>query len=241
MVNEDSGKALHFKVKEAIIQLIKNGEYMPNTQLPTEAEFCDKFNVSRTTIRTALQQLTIEGYVYRKQGKGTFVADHKVRQIITNTVTKFAEQLTTQGKRPQIKVLNLSVIQADPFLEKFFSIQEGDPINKLERIRYADNEPLQYEISYLPWRKTPGLNLEECEKSLYRLLETQYNISIKRAVEHLELTIADKDIANKLKIKVGSPCFLLETYAYMGDDTPIEYSKTVFRGDRAHFIIERQY
>lgn len=241
MEKEGSGNALHFKVKEAIIQLIKSGEYAPNTQLPTEAEFCDKFGVSRTTVRTALQQLTMEGYVYRKQGSGTFVADHKVKQILTNTVAQFAEQLTTQGKHPKIKVLNLTVIQADPFLEKFFEIEEGDPVNKLERIRYADDEPLQYEVAYLPWRKTPGLNIEECEKSLYRLLENQYQLNIKKAIEHLELVMADEDIAEKLNIQVGSPCFSLETYAYLGNNTAIEYSKTIFRGDRANFIIERHY
>ncbi|MBS4174567.1 GntR family transcriptional regulator [Bacillus sp. FJAT-49736] len=238
---DGNGDALHNKVKESIIQLIKSGEYTPHTQLPTEAEFCEKFGVSRTTVRTALGQLTLEGYVYRKQGKGTFVSGQKVKQVLTTTANNFSEQLTNQGKSPTIKVIGLTVIQSDEFMDEIFTLQKGDPVNRLERIRYADNEPLQYEISYLPWKKTPGLDAKECEKSLYRLLNQQFGLKIKRTIEYLELCIADKEIADKLKVKVGAPCFSLITYAYLEDGSPIEYSKTVFRGDKANFVIERHY
>ena len=241
MQQANEGSALHFRVKEDILQKIKNAEYLPHTQLPTEAEFCKKYGVSRTTVRTALQQLTTEGYVYRTQGKGTFVADHKVKQTLTSTVNHFSQQLATQGKNASIRVLNLAVIQADSFLAKFFNLRLGEPVNKLERIRYADNQAIQYEIAYLPWHKAPGLNAKECEKSLYQLLKKQYGLKIKKTIEHLELFIADHDISEKLQIKMGAPCFALETYAYLADETPIEYSKTIFRGDRAHFVIERDY
>jgi len=236
-----TGDALHFKVKESIIQLIKKGEYTPHTQLPTEAEFCDKYGVSRTTIRTALQQLQLEGYVYRKQGKGTFVSGQKVTQVLTSTVKNFTEQLTTQGKSPTTKVLGLTVIESDAFLSELFNLQKGDPVNRLERIRYADGEPLQYMISYLPWRRTPGLDAKECEKSLYKLLESQFGLKIKKTHEQLELSLADTDISEKLWVKVGAPCFSLTTNAYLSDGTLIEYSETIFRGDKANFIIEREY
>lgn len=181
------GNALHHKVKEAIIQLINEGEYKPNSQLPTEAEFCDKYGVSRTTVRTALQQLTTEGYVYRKRGSGTFVSANKVKQILTTTVEHFSKQIAMQGKKPQIKVLHLEVIPADEFLSEQLNISEGEPVNMLERLRFVDEKPIQYEIAYLPWYKTPALNREACEKSLYRLLEEQYGLKISRTVENLEL------------------------------------------------------
>ncbi|WP_193432284.1 GntR family transcriptional regulator [Caenibacillus caldisaponilyticus] len=241
METAKAGHALHFRVKEAILNLIKNGKYKPHTQLPTEAEFCKKFGVSRTTVRTALQQLAIEGYVYRKQGKGTFVSDKKVKQTLTSTVENFSEQLTVQGKQPSIKVINLEVIQADASLAEIFHLEIGDPVNKLERIRYADQEPLQYEVAYLPWRKTPALNAKACETSLYRVLENHYQLKIKKTVEHLELFLADDHAAKMLQIKNGAPCFSLETFAYLSDETIIEYSQTIFRGDRVNFVIERNY
>ncbi|MCM2532245.1 GntR family transcriptional regulator [Neobacillus pocheonensis] len=235
------GNALHLRVKEAIIQLINEGEYKPNSQLPTEAEFCEKYGVSRTTVRTALQQLTTEGYVYRKRGSGTFVSTNKVKQILTSTVEHFTKQITMQGKNPLIKVLQLEVIPADEYISEQLKIREGDPVNMLERVRFVNEEPIQYEIAYLPWFKTPALNREDCEKSLYKLLEIQFGLKIKKTIETLELFIADHEAADKLKISIDDPCFELDTLAYLGDGTIIEYSKTIYRGDMAHFVIERNY
>lgn len=233
--------ALHQQVKDAIITLINTGEYKPHSQLPTEAEFCEKYGVSRTTVRTALQQLTAEGYVYRKQGSGTFVSASKVKQKLTTTVERFSEQITMQGKKPLIKVLELEVIPADEFLSDVLKMEEGQPVNVLERLRYANEQPIQYEIAYLPWYKTPGLNKKGCEKSLYDHLESQFKLKISKTVETLELFIADQLAAEKLQINIGDPCFSLDTLAYLADGTIIEYSKTIFRGDLAHFVIERNY
>lgn len=240
-VETKDGSALHLKVRDAIIQLINDGEYKPEAQLPTEAEFCDKYGVSRTTVRTALQQLTMEGYIYRKRGSGTFVAANKVKQILTTTVEHFSKQITMQGKKPLIKVLQLDVIPADEYLSEQLKIAEGEPVNMLERVRFVNEEPLQYEIAYLPWYKTPALNREECEKSLYNLLENHYGLKIKKTIESLEMFIADEDSAEKLQISSGNPCFALDTLAYLHDGTIIEYSKTIYRGDLAHFVIERNY
>ncbi|MEH7502598.1 GntR family transcriptional regulator [Neobacillus drentensis] len=235
------GSALHLKVKDAIIQLINDGEYKPNSQLPTEAEFCEKYGVSRTTVRTALQQLTMEGYVYRKRGSGTFVSGNKIKQILTTTVDHFSSQISMQGKKPLIKVLQLEVIPADDYLSEQLKIQEGEPVNVLERIRFVNEEPIQFETAYLPWYKTPAINKQGCEKSLYNLLETQFGLKINRTIESLELFIADQEAAEKLHICIGDPCFALDTFAYLQDGSTIEYSKTIYRGDLAHFVIERNY
>ncbi len=241
MENLQEEHALHLKVRENILDLIQSGEYKPDTKLPTEAEFCEKYGVSRTTVRTALQQLTQEGYVYKHQGRGTFVSGNKVKQKLTSTVENFAEQITMQGKNPSIKAINLEVIQADSFLVDVFDVAVGDPINKLERIRYVNGEPLQYEQAYLPWKLTPGLSKDACEKSLYSLLDKQFDLKIKKTVEYLEIVLADAVIAETLNISMGDPCFSLETYAYLVDETVVEYSKTIFRGDHANFVIERNY
>jgi GntR family transcriptional regulator len=241
MKGNKDGTALHHQVKDAIIHLIDTGEYKPNSQLPTEAEFCEKYGVSRTTVRTALQQLSMEGYVYRKRGSGTFVSGNKVKQILTSTNERFTEQMTLQGKKPSIQVLNLEVVPADFFLSEKLKIVDGEPVNMLERVRFVNGEPLQYETAYLPWYKTPGLNKQACEKSLYDLLSVQFSLNIIKAVETLELFIADDEAAEKLQINIGDPCFAIDTLAYTSNEEIIEYSRTIFRGDLVHFVIERHY
>ncbi|MFC0478380.1 UTRA domain-containing protein [Robertmurraya beringensis] len=76
---------------------------------------------------------------------------------------------------------------------------------------------------------------------LYKLLQTQYDLHVSKTIENLELYQPDEEIAKKLQIPVGSPCFSLDTHAYLEDGSIIEYSKTIFRGDLTHFIIERNY
>lgn len=105
--------SMHQQIKEEIIQKIESGDYEPQSKLPTEAAFCDAFGVSRTTVRAALQQLTQEGYVIRRQGQGTFVAEPKIRTNLSQTITSFNEQVASQGKKPTIKVLSLQVVAAD--------------------------------------------------------------------------------------------------------------------------------
>ncbi|MDR4946459.1 GntR family transcriptional regulator [Neobacillus cucumis] len=237
----NESQALHSIIKEDIIQRIKKGEYLPNTRLPTEAELCETFGVSRTTVRAALKQLSEEGYINRQQGRGTFVAQVKIQQTLTMTAGSFLEQMEKQGKKPSIKILSLKVVPAEETCWKHLQISLGDPVNKLERIRYVDGTPLQYEVSYIPWHKAPGLSQEECEISLYRLLEKEFGLQVKRTVENLEIIVADEFMSKKLQIPNGSPCFSIETFAYLGDGTIIEYSRSVFRGDRSNFVIERNY
>ncbi|KGA97666.1 GntR family transcriptional regulator [Alkalihalobacillus alcalophilus ATCC 27647 = CGMCC 1.3604] len=235
------GKALHIRVKDEIKQAIKSGEYRINTKLPTEADFCELFDVSRTTVRTALNQLHVEGYVYKIQGSGTYVADNKVKQSLSATVENFNTQLQSQGKNPAIKVINLLVVPSDEFISHSLRIDNGSPVNKLERIRYADETPIQYEVAYLPWNQTPGLDRDACEDSLYSLLRNQYELKIKKTVEQIEIMLADSFIAQMLEIEEGSPCFMIETEAFLEGGQIIEYSKAYFRGDKANFIIERSY
>jgi GntR family transcriptional regulator len=241
LFTERSGTVLYSIVKNKIVELIKSGKYTVGNQLPTETEFCNEFNVSRTTVRLALQQLELEGRIYKVQGKGTFVAKPKVRQSLTAGVKSFAEQMIDQGLRPESKVLDLSVIPACSLLAESLQMEENDPLTKLVRLRYADNDPLQHETSYIPWKFAPGLVHDDCQGSLFHLLRTKYNLKIVRTVEHIEPILTDETISPYLKIPVGAPAFSVETVTFTEGDVPIEYSQGIFRGDRSKFVIERNY
>lgn len=241
MILEKPGIVLYSIVKDKILEMIKSGKYRVGEQLPTETELCKQFNVSRTTVRLALQQLVLEGRIYRIQGKGTFVSKPKIRQTFTSSDKGFAEQMIDQGLRPESKVFELQVIPATPALAEALQIQENDPVNKLARVRYADSEPLQYEISYIPWKFTPGLVNEDCGGSLFQLLRIKFQLIVHRTVEFVEPILADECISGYLNISDGAPAFFVETTTYTTEDVPIEYSQAYFRGDRSKFVIERNY
>ncbi|ADU31052.1 GntR family transcriptional regulator [Evansella cellulosilytica] len=236
-------ESLHHKLKKQIIQNIQNGTYKSEDKLPTEMQLCNEYNVSRTTVRIALQQLVAEGRIYKIQGKGTFVSSSKIHQSLTTAKKGFTKQMIEQGYEPSTKVLVLDVIPADETVAGPLQIKENDPVTKLVRIRYANEDPLQYEIAYIPWGVAPGLSHDkkECENSLFQLLEKKYDVKIERTVEAIEPILSNKEISNYLNIKEGSPIFSLETTTYNTKQQVIEYSKAYFRGDRSKFVIERLY
>ncbi|BAB04633.1 GntR family transcriptional regulator [Halalkalibacterium halodurans] len=241
MNKKNIDQSLHSYVKNELVNAIQQGVYPVKSQLPTEAELCQMYDVSRTTIRNALQQLVIDGYVERIQGKGTFVASRRVKQTLSATEGNYSEQLRLQGKKPKIQVIDLTVVPSDELLSAMLEIDENEPVHRLERIRYADDAPLQYEISYLPWRKTTWLTKEGCEHSLYQLLQSHPDLSLAKTKEHLHIVLADEEVAEKLSISIGDPCIQIETHAYLADDTKIEYSIAYFHGEKASFTIERNY
>ncbi|MBO0991977.1 GntR family transcriptional regulator [Bacillus sp. SD088] len=239
--NNKSGVALYSLVKDEIIELIKSKKYVAGDQLPTENEFCKMFDVSRTTTRIALQQLELEGRIYRAQGKGTFVSESKVKQSLSSTDKGFTQQMLAQGVRPKIKVVSSQVVPATEILATNLYLKVNDAINKLVRIRYANDEPIQYEVAYIPWGIAPGLVDDDCQGSLYHLLQSKYDVNILRTVETIDPILADDYISSTLQVQLGAPCLSIETTAYTDNDIPVEYSYAVFRGDRSNFTVERNY
>lgn len=236
----DKHQSLHAFIKEEILNKIRTNEYKTGDKIPTEHELCRLFDVSRTTIRTALNQLTVEGYLVRHQGRGTFVADQKVKQTLTQTAKRYKDQVAVQGKEAEIKVVSLQVIPAAEWLEHELQVPANAPIQRIERVRFANGEPTQYEIAYIPWDVAPGITKDHAETSLYESLENDFDIHITQTTEKVEIILADEKLTEYLYIEKDAPCFYIETIAENGHGR-IEFSKSYFRGDKTSFLIERQY
>ncbi|WP_372630471.1 GntR family transcriptional regulator [Cohnella sp.] len=228
--------SLYFNIKEKLLKQIQTGIYSVGQKLPTEAELCVMYNASRTTIRLALNELEFQGILERIQGKGTFVKRKELQLIQTRS---FTEDVLMQGKEPRSKLLEAKVIPAETPLDEFLHIPPSAPINQLLRVRYADNEPLLYERTHIAWSMAPGLINDYKDGSLFDFLETKYNLKVHRAVEQLKPVLADKIAKKLLHVKEGSPCLQIKTFTYLSDNTPLEYSFGVFRGDFPNYTIER--
>lgn len=243
-VNQEKERSsLYNIVKTKIIDEIKLGKYQVGDKLPTEMELCEKYDVSRTTVRIALQQLALEGRIHRVQGKGTFVSKPKIQQSLSTTEKGFASQLLEQGYKPKTEIIDLKLIPADASIASHLQINENDPVTELIRMRYANDEPLFYAISYIPWHFAPGLvnDKESCKHSLFKLLQTKYNVKIHKTVEAIEPILANETVSKFLSVSEGTPIFSLETVTYNDALQPVEFSEALFRGDRSTFTIERFY
>lgn len=224
----ERNQSLHTYIKEELLHRIKTNQYQPGEKIPPELELCKSFNVSRTTVRTALNQLTLEGYLVRQQGRGTFVADKKVKQALSQTVRRYSDQLADQGKHPEIEVSDISVVAANELLSDQLNVNLQDPIQRIERVRKANGEPTQYEVAYVPWSVAPGITAEHAGHSLYKSLNEFFDVWIAKTSENIEIAFADEQICKFLKCEQGLPCFYIETLAEDKDGNKVEFSRSFF-------------
>ncbi|BBH24988.1 putative HTH-type transcriptional regulator YbgA [Paenibacillus baekrokdamisoli] len=241
MKEAKQGTPLYHVVKTLIEIAITSGNYQPGDQLPTESQLCEQYTVSRTTIRLALQQLEFEGMIHRIQGKGTFISAPKIEDALNKHVRSFVEQMKDLGLQPHSKIISIGLIPATPHLSSVLNIIEKDPVFKLIRLRYADNKPLQYATSYVPWRLAPELLQDDLTGSLFELLSSKYQLTPYCAIESIEPIVIDDTCSRFFDVPEGSPAFLIESITSTEHKVPIEYAHLIVRGDRLKFVVKRTF
>ncbi|MBS4761829.1 GntR family transcriptional regulator [Carnobacteriaceae bacterium zg-ZUI252] len=218
-----------------------NTQMAPHDKMLSERELATFYNMSRTTVRSALKQLEIEGYIYKRHGKGTFVSEFKDRLANLSKMYSFTEQMITLGKVPSTKVLHFSIVSSDETLAPRLSVDVGKKVYRIERLRLADNEPFMYEVSYLPVELFPKLTKKMIEKKpLYSVLNETYQQSIRLANEEFFAGVVSGDQAKILEISDYSPVFTIERTTFNHHNELIEYTQSIARGDKFRYHITHE-
>jgi GntR family transcriptional regulator len=217
------------RLKENLLAMIRG--FDPGSAIPTERELCALYGVSRTTVRQALQELVYEGQLYRRQGRGTFVAPPKLVQTIQ--LHGHTEEMEAQGLRPGSRPLSATNVPASPEMATFFGLADGALVHRIVRIRLVNDEPIALQTVYLDAQRfgDVGGSLSEWV-SLYRLLRDRYDAQIAGGEETVESGAADTETAELLEIEVGAPLLVLHRRSWEADGRPIEWSESLYRGDR---------
>lgn len=226
---------IYSQVEALILGMIEAGELSVGKRAPSEREIAGELDISRMTARAAISKLVTDGYLYSVPGKGTFVSDPKLRQDLLE-LTSFTEDMLSRGMRPGTRLLGVETVsQVAPQIERMLRVPSGARLVRVCRLRTADGQPMCVETSYLPEARIPWLHQEDLETgSLYRLLEDRGIVMVK-AEEYLEATLIAEEESELLTVPVGSPALLIERVTYTEGDEPIEYVKSLYRGDRYRF------
>jgi GntR family transcriptional regulator len=236
MLNENAPMALYHQLREVLLNKIKSNEWPVNSQIPSERELCETFGVSRITVRKALSELEREGYLYRKQGKGTFVTSPKIEQRLSRFYS-FSEEIRKMGYVPSSKILDFTVMQADKNIAANLQIESGVDVYSLRRIRLANEEPFAIENSFIPCVVCPGLSAEEIAvRGLYGAMRLNYGLIANQAVETFEAVSITADEALHLTVAENAPGLLLERVTY-SNMVIVEYCRSIIRGDRYKYRI----
>jgi GntR family transcriptional regulator len=238
-IDRSSPIPYYIQVKDALQLRIQDGSWQPGDQIPGEPELCRMFDVSRTVIRQALNDLVYRGLLVRKKGKGTFVAEPKIRESLVQKLTGFHQDMVEQGYTPVTQVLKQGLVPANRKVAAYLGIDEGTEVVEIERVRFVQDEPIQLTTTYLPYRLCPELLHQDLtNKSLYIFLEKQCGIMIARGHRSVEAVPANDYEARLLQVKKGAPLIMLNSVSFLSDGTPVEYYHALHRGDRTRFEVE---
>lgn len=228
---------LYLDLYQKLMRAIKLGEYPENLPLPPEEKLCQKYNVSRTTLRRSLTLLQETGVIYSVHGTGSFVKPRQFLQPLS-TFYSFTDSLKSSNILIQNRVIACDLIEADSSLTHETGYPAGTRFHRLVRLRSAKEYPLMLETTYLPRSRFLTLDTAVLSTgSLYEFLRERYGFHADRAVEKFQPVFPRPEEKTLLHISSDVPCMLLERYSYEGDAL-VEYTKSIVRGDKYAFRVD---
>lgn len=237
-----SGKSLHAQISDWVLSQIDQGKLKADQKLPSENELASLFDVSRVTVRRALQTLESDSVIYRCQGLGSFVSDHRSPQTLIR-LTDFSEDMKKAGLDASSKVVTFTQEPASQALAEKLDIKEGQMVYRIDRLRFGDQDPVAFDITWLPFKYGQLLDVETLSnKTIYEILEVDYQIPILRGSYRISAENAPEEVSDFLEIPSNTALMLIKRASYTIGNKPVYYQKRFYRSDKVVYemLLERE-
>ncbi len=223
------------ETRERVLELIEALE--AGDAIPAERQLGIDLGVSRLTVRAALDELVREGYLIRRRGAGTFVAEPKVAKGID--ITSFSDDMRARGLTPASRTIELRTIPAGARLGRILHVSPSEPVVAVKRLRLADGDPMAIELLHVRSSLVPRLTGEDLEtNSFYDLLMSRYDVSIVGGTQTVEPTVTNEEESEALGVPLHSPALLFERVTRTAAGDVVEYTSSTYRGDRYRLVTE---
>ena len=226
---------LYVEVKKKITQSLIQGEWGPGEAIPSEIELANIYDVSQGTVRKAIDDLSAESILVRRQGKGTYVATHNEENIQLRFL-----RLTSQfglNEKLDNQLISFSKEKATNKLAKILNINPSSTIISVTRILTFNENPLILDVIKIPAQSFRGLTAEmivENNGSMYRMYETDFGVRMLRADEKIIAITANSETASHLKVQENHPLLSVERISYTYKNKPLEWRLGLYVTDN-HF------
>ncbi len=219
------------EARDQLLRLIE--ERNPGEPLPSERSLSEDLGVSRPTLRAALDDLARDGLVIREHGRGTFTSARKIQQALEPTASGDYQAPLAEGSPWPSRLLSFEVGPAGARLGHKLEMSPVDDLVTALRLRLVDGTPMCIERIRIPAVFVPGITGRDFELgSFYGLLRSRYHVAPKDAVQTAEPTVTDAQEAEILGVPVHAPALLFERTTRNADHAVIEYTRSIYRGDR---------
>jgi len=219
----------HVHIREYLEDLLTGLE--PGEPLPSERDLAQRFGVARMTVRQAMDRLVRTGQIQRVQGAGSFRARERFEYPLR--LASFSEDMRSRGLAPGARTLHQALEPAPPRVAESLQLPEDAAVVRLDRLRTADGEATALERVHIVAELAPGLeDVDLEERSLYRVLRQEYDLSIEQADQSLVASLCDAKQAALLGVDEGAPALLFERRGSTAQGRRVEHTRSLYRGDR---------
>lgn len=232
-ITRSAREPLYFQLRDLLLHRVEH-EWAEGDRLPSEAQLCTEYGVSRTVVRQALSELDEAGVIYTVKGKGTFVARKKVETSYVQDAGGFFETMTRQGHEVTSSALACRITPANTLVARALSLDVGESVVQLDRLRLLDGEPVCVVRGAYVARLVPGLETLDLGGgvSLYAVLDERYGLRPASGRRTVEAGPTPKTDASLLGVRSGSPALILEGVTTAESGELFEYFRTIYRSDR---------
>ena len=232
----------YLQIVQQLRDRIQNGEYPPNTRIPTENELSVSMGVSRPTVRQALNLLEQEGRLTRVKGSGTYVTEPKIQHESTRFVIGYQEESRERHNHLHTSVLALQKEKPGKLAAKALGLAEGERVTRMVRLRWLEGMyngcPIVYTTVYVPVRLFPEMEEQNfTDASFYEMLDSR-GMTVMRTSQRLDVRMPPAEVAAELKLSPFEPTVYIVSTGYGQNGTAVEYSESYYPASRSSFNIE---
>ncbi|MGY4533125.1 DNA-binding GntR family transcriptional regulator [Pseudomonas sp. TE3786] len=237
----EAAQAQFLRIRDQLAADLAQGVLAPQGKLPVERELAERFGCTRVTLRQALQQLEVEGLIYRENRRGWYVCPPRIRYDPTR-ITGFMDYVSAQGRTPHTECLRAEQRPAGTWLANRMGLASADePVFFLQRRRWVDGRPVLLELNALVANWCPELLQADLNTSLTALLRERFG----RVQSRCELTMhpgtVNEEQAELLQLTPGSSSFYLERLNFGESDQPVEFDQEFWRPDALAVVVDTRY
>lgn len=220
---------MYKQIEKYILDLIQTNQIKEGEFIPSEKQLSEEFNVTRMTVRSALNNLARDGYISRQPGVGSRVIKTNITDNIS-TVTSFTKEMTGKGYIVSNIVASFRIVEADEELKQFLNLELGENVWEVKRIRIADEERISYMITYMPVKLFPNLKRAHCEGSLYKYIEDECQFKIAASNRSVKAIISNEELMEVLELEEAEPILYIKQTSALSSGEVFEYSHTYHLG-----------
>jgi GntR family transcriptional regulator len=238
MILDRGPTPLYYQLKTLLESKILSQELKEGGRLPSEAELCEQYNVSRVTVRQALSDLMGAGLIYRDRGKGTFVTEgaRLKRPVLKGSI----EDLIAAARGTRIRILSYKEVPPPPTIVHVSKLGEYEKVFQLELVRSISKGPMGYSLLYFPPDLGRRISVPELSPTTETItfVEGKLRTKAHRANQTIDVGVADGVLAKHLAVKPKSPLLIIQRDYYTREGSLMFVARTCFRPDRFKYEIE---